>query len=625
MPDETHNFLINYETTAARATAEMQQISRAFQDQIEQVERLTQGHQRLTQAAEESTRALVRRRGPMQRGIQTVFTGGVGGEVGVSPEELFVQREYMRTTRNQEALAAFQRSQTFEGRMAERLEAKGIFQEHQIRIAERYREVLEESLSPQDAFARAQREIAKELQGTGEAAQKSGHWLGGYIQRYLIRYIAVWQLMRVAQDVMRDTSEAQREMRETTFQLGVAMQGTGQEAQQYLQAMAAIASQTTVAPSAAAGGVLLGGRVGTMAMQLAQITGADPTQWVQHLVMLRDEYGMTADAIEGSLDRIIAAYARLALQGKSYFGEGWQQGWRETGGQAGGFEAALTTAPGPSFGEMWTRGIQMPMLRELQRQTFMQRPQEERAELQRQYAEEMDWPERRMRVQAPAQQADFYRWMAEREGGGAGIGGEGGTAMGLQNYLGVMSERDYQRMQELVTGFDDSMANLGITMARNVERDVIIQAEAGLQRREMVGSLEAIAFATQEMNERQKSAVYNWPGDAPLIIMPGAMDQVSAPRPSPVLNPQPIYDIYLPMIWKQYQHGTNEVRETGPAIVHKGERVIPAGGAAMTGSLNLQSNLYVNGRLVARDVSRIQGDQLLQAQRASGGQIGAFV
>ncbi len=631
---QTHNFLINYETTATRAAQDMSAITRSLQEQVQWVETLTHGYQRLTQA--ESTRALVRASGPRQRPRQTVFTGGPGGDVGVSREELFVQREYMRTKAQQADLEAFQRAQTPAGEMAARMEGQGITLENQIKITERYHEVLGESLGPQQAFARAQREVAQELRNTGEAAQTSGNWLSRYLQRYLIRYLVVWQAMRVVQDIIGNISEAQRAMTETTFRLGTAMQGTGQDAQQYLQTLASIASQTTVAPSALAGGVLQGRRMGTMAAQLAQATGAEPTQWMQHLVMLRDEYGLTVDEIEGMLDRMVVAQASWALQGKDYFGD-YQQALRETATSVGALADALERVPPPSIMDQFSRLFQLGTLIRQQAYAFEQRPEEQQLKLQREFAREQGLTGMEQRIGRGGGVTTFpgfYEWLAKQPSAGptmtaheqwrlTGVAPGDRPQLGIEGFGGRMTGTEAERYEDLIQKWDAYFLEQGHNLTKQT---ITLVTEIGQPLKEISGSAEASKMALEEMNERQKTAVYNWPGNVAMVAMGlgaatgGARISRGGAPADDVWNQELVDSLmvgpYNPFA-RSYEHG-GVVDKTGPAIVHKGETVIPEGQSSI-GSLRLQSDIYLDGNHVAQSVSTRLGNQLYQAQRAAGG------
>ena len=693
MPDETHRYLVQYETAGAdQVAAGSDRITESLRRQREAQERLTtvgrmdisglpvagrieRETEALRQFAETRQRLLTdptTQAGPSFREQAEDAMGKgpatgraklaerletIGADVEFTAEAFRAYDEAVAAhipTEKAVSQAISETATTFRTlqqsieptlswteKMTSGLEGMGANQEFATQAMERFQALVDQGVPAQTAMSQAVRETNKAIQDTGEVAQKSGNWLGSYIRRYLVRYLVVWQAMRVVQDVMGDISKAQREMRETTFLLGTAMRGTGQEAQQYLGTLSALASQTTAAPSAIAGGMLLGEGVGTMVTQLAEATGAAPQKWMQHLAMLRDDYGLTADAIEGMLDRMVVAYARHALLGKDYFGD-FQEALRDTVAEVGALADAIERMPAPSIKDQFGRLLQIGALTRHQQQLFAQRPYEEQLELGREFAREQGLPGREQQAGINVSSfPGFFGWLAgqprpeptmtaHEQFRLTGVSpSEEQAQLGIKGFGGKMTGAEAERYEDLIQKWDAYFLEQG----RYLEKQTItLVTEIGQPLKMIVGSAEASKMALEEMNERQKTAVYNWPGNVAMIAMGvgAATSRTTAIRRGPAAPPYtPLgggapyipganpswnaFDIFAP----SYQHG-GVVQETGPAIVHKGETITPEGQSPIN-YLRLQSDIYMDGNHVAQSVSTRLGDQLYQAQRAAGG------
>jgi hypothetical protein len=70
---------------------------------------------------------------------------------------------------------------------------------------------------------------------------------------------------------------------------------------------------------------------------------------------------------------------------------------------------------------------------------------------------------------------------------------------------------------------------------------------------------------------------------------------------------------------RHYQHGTDYVPETGPAIVHKGETILPAGASSrMSGGDTIIENVVINVQRLEDITSVEKFAAMMQASKASG-------
>lgn len=204
-----------------------------------------------------------------------------------------------------------------------------------------------------------------------------------------------------------------------------------------------------------------------------------------------------------------------------------------------------------------------------------------------------------------------------------------------------MQEREYESLVEQAQKWDEffERQNIGADVE---EREFIVLTEMGADIRRSNLSLEAIQFATEEMNERQKTAVYNLPGDATSLLLGVALGDVDirsgggvpvagtqTQTPASWATPMtPWGDIYSPFPRvSQYQHGGFTdwpAGEARPAILHGQEHVLPSGQSPVS-NITTHSYLYVDGKRMAVGTSRYHGDMLYQANRASYGTSGALI
>ena len=519
------------------------------------------------------------------------------------------------------------------------------------------------------ATAEGSREVAAGIDETGKAARRSGHWLGRYIQRYLVRYLVVWQGMIALKTGIRDWTQAHEDLDRALFSLQTTMGMTTTQAERYMATMRGMGQIAGVPAAQMAMSGL--GAAGGMAGQFGAMAGMGAGEGVRFFGGIQQQYGLGAGQMEELIPRMWAAFAKSGEDIQS-----WLKDWQEHINALGDGSDAIAE---------WTRALGIyettgmratdrvsaawsDFLAVLGNTQPITDAKNEWADFFNHLARQVAYGELTPAAQKAAQarytaatgergeilglpRGDFQTWFA-REGmvgaipsmGGGGVGGgavagggaeAGGIGGRFIDSVEIMTRAQFRQMDRLTQQHEESMAAQGIESTLTTLQ-VAILTEQGYIFKSIDTNVLATALAASEMNERQKTAVYNWPGNAQgVMIGRGSMgttefrrrgDEPAPPPYDPLGSTTP----YIPgsgigpFGWSAFQHG-GEVRETGPAIVHKGEKIIPVGGAGVGGNLNLQSNLYIDGRLVARNSSQIMGDQLLQAQRASGGQIGALV
>ena len=749
-------------------------------------------------AARRAADALAKRRQAFTRARQ--ITGGPGGETEISPAELFRHREQVRVTRRAEALG-------LEGTMVEKMEARGIFQENQIKIAERYKEVLSESLSPQDAFARAQREIAKELQTTGETAQKSGHWLANYIQRYLVRYFVVWQGMVALKAGIRDWIQAHDDMARAMFRVQGAMQATTSEARQYMGTLAGIGAGIGVPAGQMVEGAIQTGQpqlVGQMA-QWGQVTGAGAQQAIALFTRTQRDYNLTAEETEMIMARLFVAWDKLGIPIQEITGD--MSRWLGKIGEAPGLidymnqrleefgEQGLNASDklATGWGQFLSRLGNLKPWRDLQATmgevfseaaaglAWLEVSRVEKEAMFRQYEAETgvsgrtpigttaaftEWrqqltSEQIAGIQATAQAAagtiqgaytaPFQRQQQAPAGAAVAVGAytapsvappatqAGGMGTQLIDSVQIMTQAQYEQLDKITQQHEDKMEADGIH-SKLITEHIAVDTEQGYIFQSIDTNILALLLANEDMRNMQRqqlTGVWNFPSGAVMITTPQALGQVELQGPTPPPYTSAVGgELYIPGASPYgvdygdiygYQHG-GPVTETGPAIVHEGEYVVPQdqarrlslpeslpmlerligrqpmateprrgrlddeplveprrieqdwptqfvpmqpadnlqetimglmqtfnvpqyqyggvvpgpvgqpqpaiveGGESITprgqaamGSIKLHSHLYLNSREIASDVAKIQGDKLLQAQRASVGATGSLI
>jgi len=394
----------------------------------------------------------------------------------------------------------------------------------------------------------------------------------------------------------------------------------------------------------------------TRALKIYETTGMRATDnvsraWSEFLTVLGNTQPIT-DAKNAIADWFTAltakmAYTELSPAEKEAAAKRYEA---ETGKPATGTTEFWKWGAGGGFeGMAGLAGMNWRELREKYLETFSR---EEQAAMERQWGERFGVEWQGLGESPLLQNRRFTEWALEQgirakaaaTGGTAttaeaGVAGEPLTTFVASGFE-RMTQAQFEQYDKLREAAEGQMKAANLT-AGELTKQIITNEEGNLILRQIETNTLADAIASEEMNERQKTAVYNWPGNVSYIAMgaqaatgkdvgvQGQQTQVNRPTWQPQnidWGSNPNYWYYIPGIspWSQYQYGTKEVRETGPAIVHKGEQIIPAGGGGMAGNLTVQSNLYLNHRVVALSVSRIQGDQLLQAQRAAGGQIGSI-
>lgn len=594
MPEETHKWLINFESADVSATTGVD----ALMAKLEQL-RTRIG----TVSAEWD--ALMRR---------DVSQGTGGGQAATLPGVPVDPR--------QERAAGGTRD------WAQALQEAGASQEFVARAQERANEFAATGIRLKDAQSRAVRETTQAFLEEGGAIERSGNWLAGYIERYLIRYFVVWQGMVAVKMVIRDWVAAHEDLDRAMFRLQTSMGMSTDQAERYMATMRQMGGGIGISGvQLAAGAIQLGPTGAGMAGQFGAMTGMGAPEGMQFFAGIQRQYELTNAQIEELIPRMFAAFARSGQDWQT-FSKVWEQMIVE-------FDAGSA-----AVGE-WTRAL------ELYEKSGMRATDRVSAAWQ----DLMTTMGNTQRItDAKNALADYFEAMIPTEEGrvrgltrpepitisdrltippsdiSAGIRGQ----FGIQGFAGRMTAAEAERYEDLIQKWDAYFLEQG----RYLEKQTItLVTEIGQPLKEIKGSAEASRMALEEMNDRQRTAVYNWPGGAggAVIIGQGALGDVAlrqpqaAPGPSP-WTPHPI-DWTNP--WRMYQYGgtvPGPVGQPQVAIVHGGETITPPGQqSGMMPPVLLKTQIDVDGRKVAESSHYILGDKYMQASRATFGSVGGLV
>ncbi len=525
-----------------------------------------------------------------------------------------------------------------------------------------------------DTITTTSRKIAAAVEEPGKAAQRSGHWLGRYMQRYLVRYFLIWQMMTKIQSITKDWSQAQQELARALANVQMAIGATDTEMRQHLGTLLEISRVSAIPVTQLATG-FRPEQVGTtdLAARMARVTDMGYEQMFALVRQMRREYGLTGDALDRWADEFVAAHARSGMS-ISEFASEWQQGIREYGRGADDLGSLtrmldatlksgvrslddLSTAWGNYMSVVQATGEVGEAINQLTDLINTLTELEQRfglitsaiGESWRAITEfllpleEFRWVEEKIAgvIQKFEQLKDVIYSLPTVEIFGWEIIGPsrpeepitttpeaGKTLYDLPGFRGRETQAEFARFQELLAGAEAELKGAGV----DLPSDVTLSFLVGDDIKMIETNTAALLMVTEEMNERQKTGVFNWPGNVAMIAM-GVGDATSrttairrgpaAPPYTPLGGGAPYipganpswnaFDIFAP----SYQHG-GVVQETGPAIVHKGETITPEGQSPIN-YLRLQSDIYMDGNHVAQSVSTRLGDQLYQTQRAAGG------
>ncbi len=655
MPDETHNFLINHETNARRAAADEQQLTGAFQDQSRAVEELTRANERLTQAGPTPRQRLGERLEGM--GADPAFRAEATRRFGDAvkahiPEQMAMSQAIRETAATFRTLQEeIEPAVTWTEKMTSRLQDMGANQEFTTQSMERFRALVDQGVPAQTAMSQAMRETNKAIQGTGEAAQKSGHWLGNYIQRYLIRYLVVWQGMIALQSGIRNWIQAHEELDRTLFSLQTTMGMTTDQAERYINVMGGIGGAQAGMQVGAAGG---------MARQFGAMTGMGGAEGAQFFGGVQRQFGLDSGQLEELIPRMWAAFAKSGENIQTWLGHWeesinaledgsdalakWTRDWETyeaTGMRASDRVSAawaeMLSVVGNTQVITDTKNAWADFFGVLTGQVaYSDLTQSEQRAAQARYEKETGGDAARLGQFFPT--GDFWDWFAKggMEGsrpsmGGGGVGGTdvGGGATGqFIDSVRIMTQAQFTQLDAATERHEEMMR------ARNIESTLTTLQTATLTEqgyifRSIDTNVLALALSNEEMNERQKTAVYNMPGSSVnLALGISALGDIGINRGNinPGVTPP---DPWIPWVAggpPYYQHG-GVVPGTGPQpeIVNGGEPILPRGQSPLGGGLKISNNLFLNDRLIAVSTSRIQGDMLLQATRANQGQVGSLI
>jgi hypothetical protein len=497
------------------------------------------------------------------------------------------------------------------------------------------------------------------MKEVGDSAGKVGSETSrmvDYTIRYLIRYFLIWQTMRTVQELISKTTEAIHEQQWAMHDLQTATQATDDQMQAYQGTLLTTSlMMPAVQPAALVGALPMGEQATQRAAQLAQATRQEPETWIAFLRRLQEIHGYTAGEIENDLDRIIVAYSNATLAGDNFFSN-YPKWMNEAIATTGAFADAVERAANVQERQMnlWQRltGIQDwgaaaqrgELVQELQA-GYMERPAAERRALERQFRREMGFGEPLIDVGVTRTLPEFYQWLAESQTTMgpppmAQAAREGGWQFAT-GFAGTMTQAQFDKLSNLVdvtrTQWDEQKKLGHIT-----EKSFWVGEGSNKHLETIKNFAEVISIATSEMNQRQKEAVYNIPSGAQGILlsvaaMTGAAElrggggaTSTTPSQTPAQETFNWGDIYLPMIMKSYQYGGRVPGPVGQpqlAVVHGGEEYSGVGGGAMSGTANIkvESTLLLDKKQIAKAVSEVQGHQVYQALRASGGLVGSIL
>lgn len=496
MPEETHKWLINFESADVSATTGVD----ALMAKLEQL-RTRIG----TVSAEWD--ALMRR---------DVSQGTGGGQAatlpGVPVDPGFVQERAAGGTRD----------------WAQALQEAGASQEFVARAQERANEFAATGIRLKDAQSRAVRETTAAFLEEGGAIERSGNWLAGYIERYLIRYFVVWQGMVAVKMVIRDWVAAHEDLDRAMFRLQTSMGMSTDQAERYMATMRQMGGGIGISGvQLAAGAIQLGPTGAGMAGQFGAMTGMGAPEGMQFFAGIQRQYELTNAQIEQLIPGMFAAFARSGQDIQTFTGN-----WQEMLAQFDAGSAAM--------GE-WTRA------QELYEKSGMRATDRVSAAWQ----DLMTTMGNTQRItDAKNALADYFEAMIPTEVGrvrgltrpepitisdrltippsdiSAGIREQ----FGIQGFAGRMTAAEAERYEDLIQKWDAYFLEQG----RFLEKQTItLVTEIGQPLKEIKGSAEASRMALEEMNERQKNAVYNWPSGAggAVIIGQGALGGVALRQP----------------------------------------------------------------------------------------------
>lgn len=495
------------------------------------------------------------------------------------------------------------------------------------------------------------RAIAAGMDETGKAAQRSGHWLGRYIQRYLVRYLVVWQGMIALRTGIRDWTQAHEDLDRALFRLQTTMGMTTDQAQRYMSTMRQMGGIAGVPAAQMAGGAMQLGEAGAgMAGQFGAMTGMGGGEAMQFFAGIQRQYELTNAQIEQLIPRMFAAFARSGQEiqpflkdweemlsqfdaGSAAIGE-WTRAWglyESTGMRATDRVSAAWTDLMATIGDTqpitdaknaiadWFDRLTGKILWGEATAT------EQQEAANRYYAETGKQPPRFEQLTGGLD--EFWAWVAR--GGLAGNGGtatrrtEGrltippsdiGTGMqfGIQGFGGRMTAPEAERYEDLIQKWDAYFLEQG----RYLEKQTMtLVTEIGQPLREITGSAEASKMALEEMNERQKAAVYNWPaGAAGVEIGRGAIGDVELREPAGGAGG-----------WQPQTIDWNN-----PWVIPPQIRVSGSGGAGGAGAtpplhMTLKTQIDLDGKKVGEGTSQVLGDMYSQASKATYGSGGGLV
>lgn len=415
----------------------------------------------------------------------------------------------------------------------------------------------------------------------GESVQRSGNWLMNYIERYLIKYFVVWQGIVAIKTTIRDWIQAHEDLDIAMFRLQTTMGMTTDQAERYMGTMRQIGGGIGISAAQLAGGAMQLGPTGAgMAGQFGAMTGQGAAQGMQFFAGIQRQYELTNAEIEQLIPRMFAAFARSGQDIQTFL-KSWQEmlaqfdagsgavsewtralGIYETMGMHAtqrvssawndflsvlGDTKPITDAKNAIadfFGDLAkdishqrstrfqsiTRDEQEAIYARYRAETGQHmysmiisesfRGWEQTPEFRKWWAQQPEYTG----LKQPATTGTYPDVEARRATGWSPGEAVMQSLFGIKGFGGKMTAGEAEKYEDLVQKWDAYFLEQG----RHLEKQTItLVTEIGQPLKEIRGSAEASRMALEEMNERQKSAVYNWPGGAPLIIMPQALDQVS--------------------------------------------------------------------------------------------------
>ncbi len=556
----------------------------------------------------------------------------------------------------------------------EKMEARGIPLENQVKVLDEMKNVMSSSLGPQEAFATAQRNVKRSLDESGEAAKTSGNWLGRYIQRYLVRYLVVWQGMRALQSTMRAWVVAHDEMDRALFRVQTTMGLSISQAERYMATMRRMGGEVGLPAAQMAGGAMQMGPTAGMAGQFGAMAGMGGAEGMKFFAGIQKQYDLSAEELEELIPRIWAAFAGSGEDIQTFLGH-WQDlvndldsgsdavaKWTRDWATYETTSMRATDKVKTAWGDFLTvLGDTQPIIdakeaiaswfdRLTGKILYTQLAPGEKSEAERRYEAETG-----RQAEAGGGLGQFWAWGARggfegapettRPAQGVATAAEGrltirpseiGAGVGTQfiDSVQVMTQAQYDQLEAITNQKEEMLTAQGI-ISSELKEQVAIQTEHGYKFDEINTTMLAMLLATEEikdMQRQQMTGYFNWPGAQPSVMI-GRPGQAEFPGreerpPDPNINiTQPEPSPWIPWISggpPYYQEG-GPVTETGPAIVDQGEYIFTQEQVSRLGLPMLERLARSQPADMPQPADRLQESMLMQMVNVPRYQYGGVV